>query len=540
MPVTWIFEVLTRILNFSTKRSENFRVLMWNFNCHCKPDFRCALRLCVPALIIGFLLRATLLAYSPIAFVHNDAGTVVETAALLKTNGILAINGKKTFLVPLLYCVPAILGIPILSFAVVVQHFLGLLQILVVGLLCFFWFRHWRILIVPTTILVAVNPTLLWYEHTALPECYAVFGVLLVVLAVTYFFHSPSRSSLIFMLAALFIAAGARPEGRLLCFLVLAATLCAAWPTQRARWFAITAAIVWSIFLLSITSTRQGGTLLLASLLHLAPKTLVISPGVAETLASVQKLAESEWRKPGGPNLVRIRKAVRKTLIIDQRYISISEHQIDKVASRAAIEIALRNFSDLPGLALQKFILGHHEQPVPFFSYYAVEGQLGATFDDDEQPKKILPYAPLVWGMSLQTREEISALLKHFTSPANLEWLSAFQAWCIRTGITPASPAFTAQFSFFPWLYILAILGAISLCMRERPPFGPVFLCTTFLIIFWFIIMITANTRARFRITFEPFWFIYLSAFFDTLIATISRFTGFSFKHSSVDAIAFN
>ncbi|HVE16545.1 MAG TPA: hypothetical protein VNB29_07400, partial [Chthoniobacterales bacterium] len=178
-------------------------------------DFRVALGLCLPALIAAILLRGGLMAFMPAAFVHNDTSSIVETASDLLTRGVFDIDSKKTFLAPLLYCVPALLHIPILPFLAVVQHLLGLVTIILGGLLVYAWFGFWRWLIVPVTLLLAVDPVLLWYEHVALPETFAVFGVLLVAFASTAFYQIPNRYTFAGLLLAVLFMAGARPEGRL-------------------------------------------------------------------------------------------------------------------------------------------------------------------------------------------------------------------------------------------------------------------------------------------------------------------------------------
>jgi hypothetical protein len=70
-----------------------------------------------------------------------------------------------------------------------------------------------------------------------------------------------------------------------------------------------------------------------------------------------------------------------------------------------------------------------------------------------------------------------------------------------------------------PWLYAFAFLGAICLILRERPAFGVQLIWFMFLCAIFCLVIATGNVRARFRLIFEPFWFIYLFALLDTVLA---------------------
>ena len=110
----------------------------------------------------------------PAGFVHGDTAQQLITPLTLLERGHFVVNSKKTFLTPLLYSISALAHIPVLYFAAAVQHLVGVLLVVVTSLLAKAWFASWRLWIVPLTVLIAINPTLLWYEHAALPESLAV------------------------------------------------------------------------------------------------------------------------------------------------------------------------------------------------------------------------------------------------------------------------------------------------------------------------------------------------------------------------------
>ncbi len=185
------------------------------------PDVRLALLLCLPAAVIAVGLRLWLLYYMPGAFVHGDTAQILVTPAKLLEQGVFLIHPKKTFLTPILYSIPALLHLPIVYFTAIVQHVFGVLLVFVVGLLAMTWLSSWRLWLIPLTVLIAIDPVLLWYEHALVPESLMVFGVVLVALAGTLFYRLPNRYTIsLFFLSLLFVA-GARPEGRYFCLFAI-------------------------------------------------------------------------------------------------------------------------------------------------------------------------------------------------------------------------------------------------------------------------------------------------------------------------------
>ena len=496
------------------------------------PDFRRALRLCLPAAIVAILLRMALLAFMPAAFVHNDTYTIVETASDLVTRGAFHIDAKKTFLVPVAYCLPALLRIPILPFAAAVQHLLGVLAVFLCGLLVFAWFRFWRWLIVPATLLLALDPVLLWYEHTALTEACAVFGVLLVALAATAFYRAPNRYTFALLLLATLFIAGARPEGRLFALFAVVLVARVLWGNWRPFRIAVAIALVWAAAIFALTRTGQSGLLLLTSVIHLAPQKLAASPDVAEKLADLSAQTRAAWAGSEPPKLVPLRKEISRRI----QSLSGSKDRVDSVCKRAGIEIALRNLAALPGLALQKFIIAHRELPSGDFTGYAIAGQLDALYGSDSNQN--LKYSHLLWGREFADEADARVYLQSICQPipadALTRWLQAF----VTASLAPIAPlplpgsaAKGVPIPGLPWLYTSALLGIIGLAMRrcasnkgDRRPLNFHQLWGAFLITLWLLIMVTANIRARFRVLFEPFVILYALALLDTLIILLSRF----------------
>jgi hypothetical protein len=492
------------------------------------PDLRLALRLCLPAALVAIALRAWLLAHMPAAFVHNDTPGIVETAEALVTRGAWVLDSKKTFLQPLVACIPALLHVPILPFLAVTQHLLGVLDVFLVGLLAFGWFRFWRWLIVPATLLIAVNPVLLWYEHTALAETWAVTGMLLVALAGTAFARAPGRWTFAGLLGATLFMAGARPEGRLFALFALALVIRVLWGNGRALRVAAPVMFAWTALLFALTRTGQGGLLLLTSVAQLAPAQLAFSPGLTDTLAPQIAQARAEWAGQNPPKLVPLRKAISDRIIDAQAQAGVSRRhaakRVNAICARAGLEIAARNLPALPALALEKFLIAHRELPCGDFDDYAFAGQLDALYGNGDDQKNVRA-APLLWRRAFASEADARAFLaaEYAPQPALTGWLRAF----VGASVAPLAPwtlpgAEAGGLHGVPWLYTAALLGLLALAARDRP-LGFHQLWGAFLIGLWILIMVTANIRARFRVPFEPLWTLYALALLDSVLILGAR-----------------
>jgi hypothetical protein len=464
----------------------------------------------------------------PYGFVHGDTAQQAITGLRLVEQGSFHIDQKKTFLTPLLYSLPALAHIPVLYFSAALQHFFGVLLVVVVGLLTKAWLTAWRLWIVPLTLLIAINPILLWYEHVALPESLMVFGTVAVALAGTLFYRHPNRYALtLLFLAALFVA-GARPEGRYLALFALALVIRRLWGDWRKlRLYAgIFAVSVLAIFL--VTRTSQSGILLYASLLHLSPAHLATAPDLAEVMQPFQARAiQGENRTVMH---IRLRKdmAAAMTSHLESQGDSgrALKDRISSTFQRAGIEIAIRNLWRLPGLAIEKFFIGHRERPALGFGDYVVAGQTRALYVVNGG-KQALEFSRLLWGVPLATSDEARPFFEANYDKAAGNNLTTFLDWFV------AAEAYTmipmelpgARLRGIPLLYICALLGAFCLILRERPAFGLQLIWFLTLCAIFLVVMVTGNVRARYRIIFEPFWFIYLFAFFDTLVAIFRRAT---------------
>jgi hypothetical protein len=485
------------------------------------PDVRLALLLCLPATVIAVGLRLWLMYYMPGAFVHGDTAQILVTPATLLERGVFLIHPKKTFLTPILYSIPALLHLPIVYFAAIVQHVFGVLLVFVVGLLAMTWLSSWRLWLIPLTVLIAIDPVLLWYEHALVPESLMVFGVVLVALAGTLFYRQPNRYTIsLFFLSLLFVA-GARPEGRYFCLFAIVLIIRRFWGDWPRLGLYAGLSTVWASFIFVITRTGQSGLLLYASMIHWSPDHLLLSPGLAERMQPFPVIAAELWER----RLVEHVK-LRKAMVPELRAFVLEQgtpkkampKAVNDAAKRAGVEIAVRNFWRIPGYAVEKFFIAHRELPAPDFTEFPHTGQVGALFERGKAAAKI---SLMLWGVPLSTREEVTALMRANYDVSPGATLTPFLASFVQAGLYPIVPMQLpgTPLRGIPWLYAFACLGAICLILRERPAFGFQLIWFMFLCAIFCAVMATGNVRARFRLIFEPFWFIYLFALLDSVFS---------------------
>jgi hypothetical protein len=134
------------------------------------PLLRDALLWAIPALLFGAILRGLMMGYLPYAYWGSDSRSYFSFAHKLLTEGYISLDEKRRFLYPLLMApVAALPGSP-LKWVAFFQHLLGLATLVPLAYLLRKTLAHWRVVIVPITLLYAGWPIVLWYEHELLGE----------------------------------------------------------------------------------------------------------------------------------------------------------------------------------------------------------------------------------------------------------------------------------------------------------------------------------------------------------------------------------
>ncbi|MCC6355459.1 MAG: hypothetical protein IT577_16330 [Verrucomicrobiae bacterium] len=497
-------------------------------------DLHLALWLCVPALILGAALRAHFCLEAPYGFFLSDTRDFIDAARNFLKGPLGVFGGdSRTFLAPVLYSVPVALGAPLLRVVPWGQHAIGLAMIVLAGLLCAAWLRRWRLWIVPVTLLAAAHPTVLWYEHMALPESMFVALAVATAAAVALFLRWPSSATFSVLMASVFLAAGARQEGFLFALApAVAATV--AFRRDARRMAAYLLACAAFIALTTRASrTTQGGQMLLTSLIHLAPDRLFLTPDYSARAVALRERFGPQWPMyPAKHNKSRdIIVDDMASFLRDGRGLSETDQRLTNNAACkwVALEIAVRRWWALPRIAYNKWRATHLEPPSPPFggewpAQYALKKSFG---EEDSKERK---YLRRLFGRSYDAADAFERDLREvYYRDGRQVLLRAWQEWFIPRSLWPHDPAnvplegpgeIKQQMPRLPWLYPLGLAGLLCAALAaDRPRRASILTWLSMLLVVAFVVGLVGSLRSRYRLTFEPYWYIGLAGLCDAGLA---------------------
>jgi hypothetical protein len=475
----------------------------------------------LPALLLGLALRVALTAQLPYGIYHDDTPDFLTTPDRLLHDHRFELHSKKTFLVPIVFTIPFVLHLPALVVIPLIQHFFGMVMVLLLGLLVRLWFRAWKIFIIPLTVLATANPFFLWYEHTLMAESLFLFTTVLLAVAGTLYTLDQSRGRFGFLLAALFLEAGARPEGKLLFgfgIVLVALIHLRGWRSAWPRVAIVAALAVVTNFL---TQTSQAGLLLYTSVARLTPATLKCAPGFDPYIAALRADLQRRWaEKPSFPK-VRDRRAVSDAV---ERYLrenpeaakAKSHRSVNDFCRTLAAETCVKNFAYLPIHIYHKFRAVAVEAPGGRLDDEWLFGQQRDAYSGSP---RTLNLARGLTGEKITTDEELRQFFD--THYGAVPWFSALQeGWLKAVNFfrfpdlrvpNPDYPTVPLYHPGVPYYFVAAALGLVVVALRRDRLQAFHFVWAITLLGFFYTIMLTANVRPRFRIVFEPFWFIYIA-----------------------------
>ncbi len=510
---------------------------------------------CVPGVLVGLFLRTWLMAAMPFGYYHPDTHDFLTTVFLLEAHHHWAIHGKTTFLTPLLYTLAFFPKIPALFVIPLAQHARGLLFVLMTGVLARLWLARWRWWIVPMTVLVAMQPAILFWEHTLMSESGFVFCAVGLALAGTVFARWPNRASYGLLLASMCCVAAARPEGNLwqgAGVLLVPLVYLGRW---KQEWIKIAGAVAVAVGMLSITKTSHSGLLLYSSLVHLTPDHPRAVPGFEPYILPLRDKMIAERSQEVSDDVVRASKRVTEALVAyvkDHPHallgLSRDKKQLERerksgradadpemelrygnntsnLCRRLAIESALAHPFALPGYAWRKF-----RAPIDMDS--------GGVFEDYEfhekqafslvgKPAISKKLGPGLIGAPLDTPEQARAFVDQHYDLARVQWFNTLEAaWQRAVDFfhlpdTRYSDRYTLP--GLPVYHLLGILGAAAALFRpgKARRFHQGFVPVMF--VAWFVVMLTGAVIPRHRFVWEPFWLLYGFFLLDCIVALAVR-----------------
>ncbi len=181
-----------------------------------KFTLRQCLPLCLPALILGAVLRLCLLAAEPEGFYGSDSPSYFEAAAKVwsRNHGNMLFTEKRRWLYPLLLVPLPILPAGPARTIPLFQHLLGLATLFGIGWIAGNLTRLRSLWVPVVTVLAAISPKILWYEQEVVSEpVFLAAFVLTVALAMPPGALKDRKRLFWFLLAAAAVAA-TKPHGR--------------------------------------------------------------------------------------------------------------------------------------------------------------------------------------------------------------------------------------------------------------------------------------------------------------------------------------
>jgi len=501
---------------------------------------------CIPALIVGFALRAVLLVQMPYGFIQYDTPDFLTTPYQFLAKHHLVIHGKKSFLTPVFFLLPFILHIPALIFIPLAQNIMGLLGVVLAGGLVRLWFKQWRWFIVPVTVLIAGNPFAIWYEKTLMGEANFLFFALLLAVFGTLWAKNPCKQTFVLLLLGLFLNAGTRGEAKLYFAFGLALiplVLWRQWGSILLHW-AITLVVMVGTF--HISETSHAPSLLYATLVHLTPDHLRFEPDIAPYVLPLRDRYRQEWVERQG-ELVQVAKVINRAIepYVKEHYPAKHGKRNREMAADVFQRLCLDVLVSNPvGVALVPF--GKFQQ--------ATDGWSSGVFDEgylDRHQKNAATRGKWMTqvlskgltGTQMDDMEMKSFIDAHY-DPKRIQWFADYQkAWnfgmiALRLpdrpmikkrwvhDYVPGVPGGLATNPGMPFFYILAFAGMLAMMLRSgqlREAQVAWILATLFV---WWSATLVGVTNARFRFVYEPQCILFIFALIDCLWDWASRLVG--------------
>ncbi len=248
----------------------------------------------VPAILAGLVLRLIFLHYSPYAYWGADSRSYFGFTDGVFTKFYFSINEKRRYLYPIFLLPITLLPGGTLKALALIQAALGLLSLIPLAYAVRRLFIHWKLYVIPLTLIYTGMPLLIWQEHELIADT-IFFDCLIWALAGWIAFASQAqipRARRLFwwFLTPFAIMILTKPSG--LFFwpgLVLGLLLLKAWQTLRwPQWAAIAL-----VFLAGLTVGDRSQS---AWLIYLSsfPLTRLDTPLHAEYKSEIRDLVETK------------------------------------------------------------------------------------------------------------------------------------------------------------------------------------------------------------------------------------------------------
>jgi len=473
--------------------------------------------LCLPALIIGAILRISFLAAVPEGFYGSDSNSYFATAHAIYIDHRFEMPAKRRYIYPLLLTVaPPVPFCNTVQVVAAVQHLTGLFIIFGIGWITGHLVRRRTLWVPLVTTFAAIWPRTIYYEHELISETLLLGAfIATVAIAIPRQGLACDRRLIWFCILALLIVA-IKPAGRPIWLgLILAAALVTRRPLH---WPKLCYATLPLVILVALTSGKdsQGPWLFLSSALPLvktegepyARERALIRPAIesARTDLSNYVFNQGHFKKmlinddedgPLGP-------AYAKLLSNRKRFAQVAQ----ALARQAVLAHPFQYF----GMVCKKIIVAaadrHAElriDPAEFWSDQSEDGEIHWS----RRPKEMQvvyemdrPAFDSMVGERATHTVWYARYLKPFT---RVNWLQAHRG--------EAGHAPRIHIQTMGWL---ALLGLVCAFLPGR------FVRTSFLwlplLLYLFIVYAIGDTVTRYLVPIEWILFIFMGFGLDTIL----------------------
>ena len=246
---------------------------MWAWFFSVRPvSFKQLLLLVAPAIAVGFLVRALLIAAIPQGYFGADSGSYYEFTSLFWNHNVLFdLNEKRRWFYPIFLFFTSVLPIPPWYSVPLIQHCLGLLSILGIGWSCAQVVNRPRLVVPFVGLICSLWPRTIWYEHEFIAESLQLTSFILVVALLLTPSIVRSRHGLVALMIAFSLLAGMKGSSRFIWLGCVIGLFLMHHDPRRWMWTKISAFLAAFSFLLfsTVGKNSQGDWLALSSSLPL-------------------------------------------------------------------------------------------------------------------------------------------------------------------------------------------------------------------------------------------------------------------------------
>jgi hypothetical protein len=333
-------------------------------------------RLCLPAAIIGAIVRVLFCIGTPEAYYGSDSNSYFETAHELWNHGDFAMGSKRRGTYPLLLAIAPVFPSNTVRVMAVFQHALAIAALFAVGWVTGHLTRRRMIWVPVVTCVAALLPQPLWYEHEIIADSLVV-QFFIIATALAFPTDQLRGKRLMWFLIAAAMIVACKPHGRPLWLGLLASAVWLAGNPLRWGWQCLTVLAVTVVIILGTGSSKQGSWLLMSSALPLIDTEegkwpeyrRAIAPLVAEARADLQNYP---WRQGRFKKRVKDREdpdawkdAPEWRALLESK----KSKEFSAVARRFAIEAILKHPVTFAGFVFKKLgmVLSAEDVDVKFW-----------------------------------------------------------------------------------------------------------------------------------------------------------------------------